>query len=121
MQNERNVAAAEKKPLQFEVGQFYRVQTSIWSRNVIPALCVKKSKMRVHFEYLARESDGKIVKYVTWRTLYSTTDGEEYALSNEKYSTLATVRPSHIAQKPPTWDSVPSTFKGAKQRKRKEG
>ena len=101
---------------QFEVGCFYLVHVSIWTDKRIPALCVKKGKYRIHFEYLSREMDGSLRKFVCWRSLGHTARGDEIASSNERFSTFMSVYPDDLADKPKMWDEIPSDFQ-KRQRK----
>ena len=109
-------------PKLFEVGRFYLVHVSIWTNKKIPALCVKKSRCRIHFEYLSREMDGSLCKFVCWRSLGHTArgNGDEIAYSNERFSTIMSVRPDDIADKPKMWDGIPSNFKGGRRSRTKK-
>lgn len=106
-------------PKLFEVGRFYLVHVSIWTNKKIPALCVKKSRCRIHFEYLSREMDGSLCKFVCWRSLGHTGSGDEIAHSNERFSTIMSVCPDDVADKPKMWDGIPSDFNGGRRSRTK--
>ena len=120
MQESDALTAQTRCPKRFEVGHFYLVHVSIWTNKKIPALCVKKSRFRIYFEYLLREMDGSLCKFVCWRSLGHTATGDEIAYSNERFSTIRSVYPDDVADKPKMWDSIPSDFKGGRRSRTKK-
>lgn len=88
----------------FEVGKFYAVQVSGWSRKKIPALCIATTKCTVTFQFLL-ELDDRIVKGSCRRR--KRIDGElECAYSPEIWSLIMNTYSNELAHKPPKWDAV---------------
>lgn len=95
----------------FEVGKFYEVQVSGWSRNKIPSLCIRTTKCTVTFQYLRKETDGRIVKYLCSRRKRAVAD-YEYAYVPDTWSMIANTHSTELVDKPKMWDRVKEVCNG---------
>ena len=105
--------------MKFEIGKFYRVSLQpvypTQEKRYIPALVVHKTKRKIVFEYLVKDAlAGEIVKGITSLSLSVNGDGSEWAFCNEKWSMVPSNVPDKPCEKPPIWDSIPSTYKRPK-------
>jgi hypothetical protein len=95
----------------FEVGKFYAVQVSGWSRKKIPALCIRVTKCTITFQYLCNRLDGGIVKE-SCRRRKRIIDGVERTYDTEKWSLIVDTSSNELADKPKKWDEVTEVCNG---------
>lgn len=89
----------------FEVGKFYAVQVSGWSRKKVPALCIRATKCTVTFQYLYKGLDGRIVKELC-RRRKRIVGGSECAYDTEKWSLIRDTSSVELVDKPKMWEEV---------------
>ena len=96
---------ARWKMNKFEVGKFYAVQVSNWSKKKISALCIRTTKCTVTFQYLIRYSDDRIEKVLCRRR--KKIDGElECAYDHGEWSMITSTYSTEVRDKPKIWDEV---------------
>jgi hypothetical protein len=95
----------------FEVGKFYAVQVSGWSRKKIPALCTRVTKCTVTFQYLLKKADGRIVKDL--HQMRKRIAGKlECAYVSDKWSLIENTYSDSLRGKPKMWDEVREAHNG---------
>lgn len=90
--------------IKFEVGKFYKVQTSAFSRKKIPALCTRVTKCTVVFQYIY-SNYGELFK-CTIRRRKRAEQGKEIAYVSEIWSTIANTTADELCYKPQIWEDV---------------